>query len=77
MSAPRARIRKRSVIIAGHATSVSLEEAFWSALKDIAGRRGLSVNALVTEIDDAREGNLSSAIRVFVLEVMAGGGDGG
>lgn len=74
MSASRARVRKRSVIIAGHATSVSLEEAFWSALKDIARRQGRSVNALVTEIDGAREGNLSSAIRVFVLETLAGGG---
>ncbi len=78
MSAPAARIRKRSVVIAGHATSVSLEEAFWSALKDIAERQGRSVNALVTEIDRAREGNLSSAIRVLVLEALAGGsaGDG-
>ena len=62
------RIRKRSVLVAGHHTSVSLESAFWSALKDIAGARGTSVNALVTEIDDSRDGNLSSALRVFVLD---------
>lgn len=65
------RIRKRSVTIAGHATSVSLEEAFWQGLKDIAQSRGLSLNALISEIDEMRPetdpGNLSSAIRVFVL----------
>ncbi len=66
------QISKRSVLIAGHATSVSLEQAFWRALKDIARGRGLSINALVTEIDRKRgedaKGNLSSAVRVFVLE---------
>lgn len=62
------RIRKRSVLVAGHHTSVSLESAFWSALKDIARARGTSVNALVTEIDKSRDGNLSSALRVFVLD---------
>ncbi|MBT7944040.1 MAG: ribbon-helix-helix domain-containing protein [Alphaproteobacteria bacterium] len=65
------RIRKRSVMIAGHATSVSLEAAFWEALKNIAKRRGLSLNALIAEIDrertDTAQANLSSAIRVFVL----------
>lgn len=60
-------IRKRSVVIAGHATSVSLEVAFWTALKDIATRRAVSLNALVAEIDGTREGNLSSALRVYVL----------
>ena len=65
------KIRKRSVMIAGHATSVSLEAAFWEALKDIAHARGQSVNALIGEIDRNRApagaGNLSSAVRVFVL----------
>ncbi len=69
------QIRKRSVLISGHATSVSLEQAFWQRLKAIAEHRGVSVNALVTEIDGERPppdaggpaGNLSSAIRVFVL----------
>lgn len=61
-------LRKRSVTIAGHGTSVSLENAFWDALKDLADARGLSLNALITEIDKERTGNLSSAIRVFVLE---------
>jgi len=65
------KIRKRSVLIAGHATSVSLEEAFWEALKEITEAKGLSLNALITEIDAARAddtpANLSSAIRVYVL----------
>jgi predicted DNA-binding ribbon-helix-helix protein len=61
------KIRKRSVMIAGHRTSVSLENAFWSALKSIATSRGLTVNQMVTEIDSRRSGNLSSAIRLFIL----------
>ncbi len=61
-------IRKRSVRVAGHHTSVSVEEAFWRALKETAARRGVSLNDLITEIDRRRAGNLSSAIRVFVLE---------
>ncbi|MTJ82885.1 MAG: ribbon-helix-helix domain-containing protein [Telmatospirillum sp.] len=60
-------IRKHSVVIAGHSTSISLEVAFWDALRSIAGRRGLSLNALIAEIDQGREGNLSSALRVHVL----------
>ncbi len=58
---------KHSVRIAGHATSVSLEAAFWAALGEIAARRNLSVNALLAAIDAERSGNLSSAIRLFVL----------
>jgi predicted DNA-binding ribbon-helix-helix protein len=64
-------IRKRSVTIDGHATSVSLEETFWQALAGLAADRKLSINALVSEIDRTRAPgavNLSSAIRVFVLE---------
>ena len=61
-------VRKRSVMLAGHHTSVSLEDAFWQALKQIADARGRSINRLITEIDARRRGNLSSAIRVFVLE---------
>ncbi len=60
-------MKKRSVLIAGHPTSVSLEEEFWDALKAEAAARGVSVNALIEEIDAGRTGNLSSAIRVFVL----------
>ena len=61
-------IKKRSVLIARHRTSVSLEEAFWQRLKDIADQRGVSINGLISRIDARRTGNLSSAIRVFVLE---------
>lgn len=66
-------IRKRSVIVAGHRTSVSLEPEFWTALRDIAERRGLSINALVAEVDKGRSGNLSSALRVFVLSTLQSG----
>jgi len=63
-----ARIVKRSLSIAGHRTSISLEETFWLALKATATRRGLSLAALVAEIDGAREdANLSSAIRVHLF----------
>ncbi|MND02730.1 hypothetical protein D3C83_222150 [compost metagenome] len=62
------RIRKRSVSIAGHDTSVSLEDAFWTALAVIAKTRRISVTRLIGEIDRTRVGNLSSAIRVYVLE---------
>jgi len=76
------RIRKRSVLISGHATSVSLEQAFWQRLKAIAKARGVSVNALIANIDGERTdadagdpgGNLSSAIRVFVLRNAGEGG---
>lgn len=61
-------IRKRSVVIAGHRTSISLENIFWDQLCYIAAGRLMSVNQLVTEIDKSRTGNLSSAIRTFVLK---------
>ncbi|GJE46695.1 ribbon-helix-helix domain-containing protein [Methylobacterium soli] len=68
-----AGIVKRSVMIAGHRTSVSLEEPFWRALREIAAARGQSVQALIGTIDAGRaEQNLSSAIRVFVLEAVRG-----
>ena len=60
---------KRSVVVAGHKTSVSLEEAFWSSMKEISSLRDMTVSELVGEIDKSREqGNLSSAIRLFVLD---------
>src|SRR5215813_6381082 len=60
---------KRSIVIAGHKTSVSLEDAFWTGLKEIAGGRGMTLSELVASIDqDRRHGNLSSAIRLFVLD---------
>ena len=66
--AASAAISKRSLAIAGHRTSISLEEAFWQGLRQLAQHRNLSIAALVTEIDATRgETNLSSAIRVFVL----------
>jgi predicted DNA-binding ribbon-helix-helix protein len=61
-------IVKRSVRIAGHATSVSLEAGFWQGLCDIAASRGMSVSTLIATIDETRGGNLSSAIRLFVLD---------
>jgi predicted DNA-binding ribbon-helix-helix protein len=66
-------IQKRSVVIAGHATSVSLEAEFWSALREIARRRGLSLAGLVATADRDRAGNLSSALRLLVLESYRGG----
>ena len=60
-------LRKRSVVIAGHATSLTLEEPFWEDLGEIARRRGVSVTALVRTVDAGRSGNLSSALRLFVL----------
>jgi len=71
---------KRSIVITGHKTSVSLEDAFWSGLKDIAASRNMTLSELVASIDaDRRQGNLSSAIRLFVLDhyrAQAGGGAG-
>jgi predicted DNA-binding ribbon-helix-helix protein len=60
-------IVKRSVVLAGHKTSVSLEEAFWRGLKDIASSRRSTLSNLIGSINTDREGNLSSAIRLFVL----------
>lgn len=60
---------KRSIVIAGHKTSVSLEDAFWKCLKEIANGRDMTLSDLVATIDtDRRQGNLSSAIRLFVLD---------
>ncbi|MFQ5347873.1 MAG: ribbon-helix-helix domain-containing protein [Rhodothalassiaceae bacterium] len=59
---------KRSVRVAGHATSVSLEPAFWEELRRIAAEEGVSLASLVSGIDASRTGNLSSALRLFVLE---------
>ena len=59
---------KRSIVIAGHKTSVSLEDAFWKGLKEIADARGMTLSDIVANIDSQRRhGNLSSAIRLFVL----------
>ena len=63
-------IQKRSIAIAGHATSISLEPEFWQALKVLAAQHGQSLAALIAAIDRDREGNLSSALRVFVLKSL-------
>jgi predicted DNA-binding ribbon-helix-helix protein len=75
----RSAVVKRSIVIAGHKTSVSLEAAFWTALKDIAAGRQQAVSDLVGAIDaERKQGNLSSAIRLFVLDHFQArtGGDG-
>jgi len=65
----KSSIIKRSVVIAGHKTSVSLEDAFWSDLKEIARGQQATLSNVVAEIDKTRQhGNLSSAIRLFVLD---------
>jgi predicted DNA-binding ribbon-helix-helix protein len=63
-------IRKHSATLHGHRTSFSLEDAFWTELKAIANARGMSLAALISEIDDGREAgsNLSSALRLYVLK---------
>ena len=60
---------KRSIVVAGHKTSVSLEEEFWSSMKEISSARDITLSDLVSEIDKSRrQGNLSSAIRLYVLD---------
>ncbi len=64
-------MRKHSLVIAGHATSVSLEQEFWDELKEIADRRGIALAALIAEVDAGRaEKNLSSALRLHVLRAL-------
>jgi predicted DNA-binding ribbon-helix-helix protein len=65
----RSSISKRSIVIGGHKTSVSLEDAFWSDLKQIAHTEETTLSELIAKIDETRQwGNLSSAIRLYVLE---------
>lgn len=71
MTSPK--IVKRSVRIARHNTSISLEQAFWDELKKIALQRNCSLNQLVAEVDTERGGNLSSALRIFVLRELQSG----
>jgi predicted DNA-binding ribbon-helix-helix protein len=60
---------KRSVVIAGHKTSVSLEDAFWKALREIAAARKMTLSDIISSIDaERKQANLSSAIRLFILE---------
>ena len=68
---------KRSIVIAGHKTSVSLEDAFWQGLKQIASERDVTLSDMVASIDtDRSQGNLSSAIRLFVLDYYRALGTG-
>jgi predicted DNA-binding ribbon-helix-helix protein len=67
-----ALMKKLSVRIAGHNTSITLEPEFWDELKRMATSRQLSLNQLIAEIDTGRSGNLSSALRVFVLKELKG-----
>ena len=62
-------VKKRSLVLAGHKTSVSLEDPFWGALKEIARQKGVSAGSLAGRIETSRDDhNLSSAIRLFVLD---------
>ena len=77
MNDPATAVKKRSVVLAGHRTSISLEAEFWQALREVAGARLLSINALVAAVDAARgagrPANLSSALRVFILDCYRSG----
>lgn len=64
---------KRSIVINGHKTSVSLEDEFWKSLKEIANQRELTLSQMVALVDTERQnGNLSSAVRLFVLDHYRG-----
>lgn len=71
-SSMKSSVVKRSIVVDGHKTSVSLEDAFWSGMKEISAVRGMALSDLVGEIDKGRQGNLSSAIRLFVLNYFRG-----
>ena len=68
----RFSVEKRSVTIRGHRTSVSLEAPFWDALKEKAAAEDRSLSSLIAEVDEATDGNLSSALRLHVLEWLRG-----
>jgi predicted DNA-binding ribbon-helix-helix protein len=73
----RSPVVKRSIVVCGQKTSVSLEEPFWTSMKDIAAQRGTVLSDLVSEIENNRQqGNLSSAIRLFVLGHLKARADG-
>ena len=70
----KSSVLKRSITLDGHRTSISLEDAFWSGLMEIADAQNMTVAAMVAEIDKKREqSNLSSAIRLFVLDQFSNG----
>lgn len=64
-------LKKHSVVISGHQTSITLENIFWQKLKEISKAEKKSLKQLITEIDAERKTNLSSAIRVFIIKKMA------
>jgi predicted DNA-binding ribbon-helix-helix protein len=65
----KSSVLKRSVVVGGHKTSVSLEDQFWQQLKELATAKRMTLSQLIAQIDEERErSNLSSAIRVYVLE---------
>jgi predicted DNA-binding ribbon-helix-helix protein len=65
----RSAVIKRSIVIGGHKTSISMEDPFWAGLKKVAGERAMTLSQIVGEIDEDRtNGNLSSAVRLFVLD---------
>jgi predicted DNA-binding ribbon-helix-helix protein len=66
-------LEKHSVTISGHPTSITLEPAFWQALREIATASDCSVNTLISRVDESCAGNLSSALRVYILEYYKGG----
>ena len=70
-----ARLKKRSLTLAGHKTSISLEEPFWVLLKKLAEEEGQSLTALILEIDSKRKGSLSSALRLHILQTLQGKND--
>ena len=74
----KSQVVKRSIVIDGHKTSVSLEDAFWTGLREIAQAQDATLSKLVGEIDRTRQqGNLSSAIRLFVLDQVRMSGTSG
>ncbi len=64
------QLKKRSVRIAGHETSITLEDEFWDVLRNIAEEQNISLNQLITHIDEDRDRNLSSALRVYILQYL-------
>ncbi len=63
-------MKKHSFMIMGHATSLSLEDEFWEALRQIAIEKQCTMSALVAQVDATRQGNLSGALRVFILQEL-------
>ena len=74
MSLTRSGLRRRTLTVSGHRTSVALEPVYWEELAAVAQSRGLSLAALIGEIDAGRPGSLASALRVYVVERLRAGG---